>query len=72
MNHNIDLVYSQYIKPLSYNDRVVIVQRIMQDFIYEQKKEFNSQIDKLKILQKFKGIAKDSKQSINEEDWYKQ
>ena len=72
MNYNIDLVYSQYIKPLSYNERVIIVQRIMQDFIFEQKKEFNTQIDKLNNLRKFKGIAKNNKQIINDEDWYKQ
>lgn len=69
---NLDLVYNQYIKPLPYNDRVFIVQKIMQDFLFEQKKEFNNQIDKLKQLQKFKGIAKNSTQTINEDDWYKQ
>ena len=72
MNHNIDLVYAQFIKPLSYKERVFIVQRILQDFVFEQKKEFNSQIDSLKDLQKFKGIAKNCNQIINEEEWYKQ
>jgi hypothetical protein len=72
MNNNIDLVYAQYIKPLTYNERVFIVQRILQDFIIEQKKAFDSKIDKLKNLRKFKGIAKNNKQVINEEDWYKQ
>jgi len=72
MSHNIDLVYKQYIRPLSYNDRVSIVQRILQDFLFEQKTEIDSQINRLENLQKFKGIAKNSKQVINEEDWYKQ
>jgi len=70
--NNIDLVYSQYIRPLSYNERVFIVQRILQDFLSEQKREKNNQFDKLKNLQKFKGIAKNNKQFINEDDWYKQ
>jgi hypothetical protein len=72
MDYNIDLVYSKYIKPLSYDERVSIVQRILKDFVVEQKKEFKSQIDKLRNLQKFKGIAKKSNQIINDEDWYKQ
>jgi predicted hydrolase (HD superfamily) len=70
--NNIDFVYSQYIRPLSYNEKVFIVQKILHDFIYEQKKEINNQIDKLKILHKFKGIAKNSKHVINDDDWYKQ
>ena len=69
---NLDLVYSQYIKPLSFIERVFIVQRILQDFITVKKEEFNNQQDKLKILHKFKGIAKDNKQIINDDDWYKQ
>jgi len=72
MNYNIDLVYAQYIKPLTYQERVFIVQRILQDFIIEQKNEFNTQIDKLKNLQKFKGIVKNNNQIINDDDWYKQ
>jgi hypothetical protein len=72
MDYNIDLVYSKYIKPLSYDERVSIVQRILKDFVVEQKKEFKSQIDKLRNLQKFKAIAKKNNQIINDEDWYKQ
>lgn len=72
MQFNIDSLYAQYIKPLTYNERVSIVQRILQDFINEQKEELNSKVEKLKILQKFKGIAKNNFQSINEEEWYKQ
>jgi hypothetical protein len=72
MDYNIDLVYSKYIKPLSYDERVSILQRILKDFVVEQKKEFNSQMDKLRNLQKFKGIAKNSNQIIIDEYWYKQ
>jgi hypothetical protein len=72
MQLKIDSLYTQYIKPLTYNERVFIVQRILQDFVNEQKIEFNNQIDRLKNLQKFKGIAKKNIQIVDEEDWYKQ
>jgi len=73
IKHNpMELVYTQYIKPLSYHDRVVIVQRILQDFIIEQKNDIISKVDKLKNLRRFKGIAVHSNIIINEEDWYKQ
>jgi len=56
-HYPMELVYAQYIKPLSYHDRVVIVQRILQDFIIEQKNDVISKVDKLKNLRRFKGIA---------------
>lgn len=72
MNLNIDKVYLHYIKPLSYNERLIIVQRILQDFMQEKKQEINETVDKIKMLRKFKGIAKLGNSIINEEDWYKQ
>ena len=69
---NIDLIYSEHIKPLSYKERLIILQKIMKDFIYEQKEEKDSVGKKLKMLRKFKGIAKPGHHVINEEDWYKQ
>ncbi len=70
--NNTDLVYNQYIRHLSYQERIILVQKILRDFISEQKKGKQNRMDELKILQKFKGIAKNSKQIINDDDWYKQ
>lgn len=72
MSLNIDTVYLQYIKPLSYNERLIIAQRILQDFMQEKKQEITETVDKQKMLRKFKGIAKSGNTVINEEDWYKQ
>jgi hypothetical protein len=70
--NNTDLVYNQYIRHLSYQERIILVQKILRDFISEQKKGKQNRMDELKILQKFKGIAKNSNQIINDDDWYKQ
>ena len=72
MDLNVDLVYSQYIKPLSYNERLIIAQKILQDFMQERTQEGTETADKLKMLRKFKGIAKSGNTVIKEEDWYKQ
>ena len=71
MDYSIDSIYKQYIKPLSYKEQILIVQKIMHDFLNEQKHEFTNQLDRLKSVQKFKGIAK-SNFNPSEEDWYKQ
>lgn len=72
MDLNIDRIYLHYIKPLSYDERLIIAQRILQDFMPERKQKINEAKDKLQMLRKFKGIAKSSDTIINEEDWYKQ
>jgi hypothetical protein len=72
MLHNIDLVYNQYIGPLPYEEKAFIVQRILQDFVSEQKKEAKTNVDKIKNFSKFKGISKNSDFFFNEEDWYQQ
>lgn len=70
-NNSLDLVYSHYIRPLAYNEKVIIVQRILQDFIIEKNNALNSKMDKLMNLKRFKGIAT-CNVVVNEEDWYKQ
>jgi predicted GTPase len=72
MDYTIDILYSQFIKPLSNNERMIIVQRILQDFINEQKKEDFAKDDKLKKIRKFRAIANISNIEINKEDWYLQ
>lgn len=70
-NNSLDLVYSHYIRPLSYNEKVIIVQKILQDFIEEEKTIVESKEDRLINLRRFKGIGTQNVM-INEEDWYKQ
>lgn len=72
MNNNIEIIFKQYIKPLDYYDRILIIQKILQDFLQIKSKKINSHIERLTSLRKFKGIAKNKNVVINEEDWYKQ
>ena len=72
MNDNIEIIFKQYIRPLDFNERILIIQKILQDFNKMKRKKTNSNFEVLKSLKKFKGIAKDKNEVINEEDWYKQ
>jgi len=72
MNNNIEIIFKQYIKPLDYYDRILIIQKILQDFLQIKSRKINSHIERLTSLRKFKGIAKNKNVVINEEDWYKQ
>jgi len=72
MNTNIEYVYNQYIRPLTLNERVFMVQRILQDFISVQKPVEEVKTDKLNLLRKFKGIAKTGSFNLTDDDWNKQ
>jgi len=41
MNKTLDVVYKQYIKLLPYNDKVFIVQRIMNELVLDEKPQKN-------------------------------
>lgn len=68
MQYNLHLVYEQYIQPMTFNEQIALVQRILQNFKQVQKSDSALEIqdDILSEFRKFKGIAK------SEEDWYKQ
>ncbi len=73
MNYNVDLVYSQYIKPLGVYERIILAQRILNDFAtHERKFIIQPDNERLTRLRKFRGIAKNNFLVLNEEDWYKQ
>ncbi|MCD4791491.1 MAG: hypothetical protein K8R37_15975 [Bacteroidales bacterium] len=72
MNYNIEIMYNQYIKPLDNYDRLLIIQKILQDLLQIKSRKINSNDERLTSLRKFKGIAKNKNMIINKEDWYKQ
>ena len=61
MNNNIEIIFNQYIKPLDYYDRVIMIQKILQDFLQVKSKKINSHIEQLNNLRKFKGIETSKK-----------
>lgn len=65
-------MYNQYIKPLDNYDRLLIIQKILQDLLQIKSRKINSNDERLTSLRKFKGIAKNKNMIINKEDWYKQ
>jgi len=54
------------------NERVIMVQRILQDFISVQKPVEEVKTDNLVLLRNFKGIAKTGSFNLTDDDWYKQ
>jgi hypothetical protein len=72
MNNNIDIVYSKYIKPLAFYERIILAQRILNDFAIHERKHQDIKNDRIAKLKRFKGIARDKFVMITIEDWYKQ
>ncbi len=72
MNDNVEIIFKKFIKPLDYNDRILMIQKILQGFNEKKRKMINSNIEVLKSLRKFKGIAVNKSEVVNKEDWYMQ
>ena len=69
---NIQAYYNEYIKPLKANDRIFIVQKILEEWEREPGIDDATAKSKMEILTKFRGIAKGKNVDITDEDWYRQ
>jgi len=70
MNKNIDLYYNKHIKPLSKNERLTIVKKILDDM--EENITREKRINEINAIKKLRGITKNADFTLSKEDWYKQ
>ncbi|MCF8370741.1 MAG: hypothetical protein K9H64_03905 [Bacteroidales bacterium] len=71
MIHNIDVIYSDLIRPLPMSERLMLMQKILQDVIPGRIKSEPAKM-RIKTLHKYRGIAKDNTFELKEDEWYKQ
>lgn len=71
MIHNIDVIYSDLIRPLPVSEKLLLMQKILLDFMPGRLKSEPSKM-RIKTLRKYRGITKGNPADPKEYEWYKQ